>query len=614
MGEAKIALKFSNVFDQIAYNYGVATREPFHVSEGIKRMLALSLRRLVASGLFSGIVLIRAAVAADVPAPMALDNADVAGYVVLPDIKRLLTTAEGVAKQIAPPNEFKEGMLAAFIGGKLGDPTLSALVEGKPLLFTFFKMPVGYNPNAGPPPIAVFLPLKDSPVVNTLKEQLANDQHARFVFEDGLFIIATTDEMLAKAKTAKALYAKIADAKIDGDARVYVNIASIVETFGPGIKVELDNALNRAVGDIQRNPPPPELGLKAETAQQVVKLFFKVVNGLLQQADAIQFDLRVKPDGIRLEQIFAAKPGTLLADYLSGNPAPSDPRLQSFLSKGFELVYVHSDIKANAAFVHKAVDAIAADPEIAELAQTDYVKAAVESVDADGGEGLVSVGASPAGGLDITMAGLIKDQAKYEASMEKMFAMTKAPLLGMILNKAGVTLNWAKNAREHGGVGISKMTIEVNPPNAPPEAAMMIKKLVPQPEFAVSKGFMLMSATPALLDVMLDKVEKGDFTPSPVSLKSMAAFGKDKNFYLDYDIVGYMRFVLPMVAGPNGAGMLQGIKSNDPLMIASVANNGRAMFQIEVPLAPILETVKLYLAMQMGVPPPKLPDNEKKEF
>jgi hypothetical protein len=442
---------------------------------------------------------------------------------------------------------------------------------------------------------------------------LQADPHARFAYEDGLFIISSSDALLAKAKTAKALYSKIADAKVQGDARVFVNIASIMESFGSMMKTELDAARNRALADIQRNPPPPQLGLKAETAEQVVKLFFKVVNAIPQQTDSIQLDLQVKPDGIRLEHIISAKAGTLLADYFSGNPPPADPRVQSFLTKGFEIVHVRTDPAATAAFVHKAVAEIAADPEIAPLAQTEYVKAAVDSVDADGGEGIVSVGASPAGGLDINFAGLIKDEAKYQASMDRMFAILEnEPVLGMLFNKAGVALSLNKNAREHNGVTIRRLNIQVDPPGAPPEAVAMIKKLIPQPEMAVSKGFMLMSATPSQLDAMLDKAAKGDFTPSPVSMKSVAAFGTDKNFYLDYDIMAYMKFIFSMV--PEAAMFAPQFNAGDPLMVAGAASKGRSMIQIELPTAPIVNTLKFYMNMRQGVPPPKIPDTEKKDF
>ena len=71
-------------------------------------MFALSFRRTLHCVLISSVLLLRAAYGEDaVPAPISVDNKDVAAFLALPDVKALLNTVDAIAKQTLPPAQYK---------------------------------------------------------------------------------------------------------------------------------------------------------------------------------------------------------------------------------------------------------------------------------------------------------------------------------------------------------------------------------------------------------------------------------------------------------------------------------------------------------------------------
>src|ERR1043165_4218699 len=250
------------------------------------------LRRTLRCTFIVGILVLRTAFAEDaVPAPIALDSKEVAAFITLSDAKAVLPILDAIAKKALPPEIYQPGMLQTLVGTKLGDPTLASVVPNKPLLAVVFKVPNGFDPKNGPPPMALYVPLTpDSPVLDLVKEQMKNDPTAQLAYDNGLLIIATTDFM-DKAKTAESLYQKLAQAHLQSDARVYVSIAALMERFGPLIKTEFEQSRDGALNNLKNLPPPPEMGLSAETAGHVVRVFFKTVFGFLDQSDATDLDL-----------------------------------------------------------------------------------------------------------------------------------------------------------------------------------------------------------------------------------------------------------------------------------------------------------------------------------
>ncbi len=477
-------------------------------------MLVKSVKVAVSCCLFAGALLFRCTFAEDiVPAPGKLDNKDVALYLVLQDIKTVVESVEKIAKQVVPPDQYQPGMAAALVGMSLGDPKLEN-TGGKPIVAMLFKAPEGYGPDKGPPPLAIFVPSKDTKAT----EEALQSGMLKTVVDDGVVIGALTDDDLAKAKVAKADYTKIAANKLAVDARLVLNLGTVIDMYGPIAKGELVKARKQAIATIEKDKDAPKLkefGIDPEMVKQLVHLGLNIAEGTLSSVDVLQLDIALKPEGILIESTFAAKAGTLFADILTGTPPAPTANLQSFQTKGFQMMYMNLDMKAYIAAVQKALDAISADPNTAPLAKLDYVVKIVDALDAMGGETVYSIGAGEKAPIT-TAVSTIKDEKKYAAIQDSVTALLgKDSLFSKIYANLGMNfeMNFNKAVRQHAGVDINRFEMKLDMPQLPKEQAENIKKFIPNPEMAVTKGFGITSSNPDALDKMIDKVQKGDFSP-----------------------------------------------------------------------------------------------------
>ncbi len=577
-------------------------------------MFAKSVKLALACCVFAGAMLFRGAMAEDaIPAPVKLDNKSISAYLVIQDFRGAIDNIERIAKQSLPPNEYQPGTIAREIGTNFGDPTL-ANFDSKPWVAMLLQAPEGYGPDKGPPPIALFIPVKDpAPVEKGLQAA-----QMKTAFADGIVIAALTDDFLATARAAKADYAKFAASKLPCDARVYVSLASLVDTFGPIIKAQLGQGRAQGVktmAQMKDNPQFAAMGLTPELATQLIHLFFNTVEGLVAQADAVQLDVTLKPDSVLLEETLAAKSGTLFADTMSGTPPQPSANLQSFLTKGFYMMYLNLDMKAYSASLRKIIAAVANDPNTADLARNPFVTKLVQSIDSVGGETVYSTSAGE-NGPEITAVATVTDEAKYLTAQESMIGMFgKDSLLSKIYSSMGMTfeMNFERGVRKHAGIDVNKMDMKLDMPMLPKEQAANMQKLIPKPEIAIVKGYSITGSNPAKLDAMIDKTLKGDFSPSGVTLKSMTAFGKDKNLYFDYDAMGYMKYSMTLM-DPNGAGAaaLKQIKDSEPILIGYAQGSGRGKLQLQVPLLPFIEGIKAFGKLQQGIVPKQPETNDGK--
>src|SRR5436190_9298587 len=178
------------------------------VLQPFRRMnMAVSLFRRASQGLFLSALLVLGVCRAEdaVPAPINIDSNDVAAFLAVPDLKALLNTIDGLAQKVLPPEQYKPGMILAELAKNANDPGLASL-QNKPIVAIAFKIPAGYKPEDGPPPMALYVPLNaDSPILDIVKEGLKDNNEAQGAYEDGLLIIAPPHAM-ERAKSAKKLY------------------------------------------------------------------------------------------------------------------------------------------------------------------------------------------------------------------------------------------------------------------------------------------------------------------------------------------------------------------------------------------------------------------------
>src|SRR5947207_11919186 len=167
-------------------------------------MVAMWLRRAMHGVLVSCFLCVSAAFGEDaVPAPIKMDNNDVAAFLAVTDIKSVFNTFSAIAKQANLPEQAKIDAIPAEIGKQVGDIGLTSLITTKPIVMILFKVPNGYDPKDGPPPIGVYVPLTpDSPILDFVKEGVKKDPSTQAVYEDGLLIVAPAPH-LEKARSGK---------------------------------------------------------------------------------------------------------------------------------------------------------------------------------------------------------------------------------------------------------------------------------------------------------------------------------------------------------------------------------------------------------------------------
>lgn len=555
--------------------------------------------------------------AADVPVPAIgapLDlGKDIAAYVIAPDVNSLLNNADAVVKQFAPPGQYQPGMLKMLLGTLLGDPALANLGT-KPAVLMVFKLPADYNPQGGPPPMALFIPATAAAPY----DQVFNQQGVT-AFADGVLTAASTPEALKQAQGAKGAYAKIAAAGLKSDLRVYVSVASLMETFGPIVKGSLMQAEQMAIGNIGNNPPPPGIDITPAMATKLVKLALRGVQGLAGQIDAFQIDLKLTADALTMQELLIAKDGTVLASLFTGKPAKWDKNLDALVDKGPMVGMGNLDMVSMSAALKKLVAEIAKDPDVADLGKEDIVKTMLDGVDAVGGQSLFSMNIAKDGALNVVSVGTVKDEAKYSKLIDSVGDIFKADSFISKLY-AGLGMNMdakmEKDVRERKGVKINRMTMTIDMPKAPAAQRENMKKFTKPTESAIIKGYYLSSNNTEALDGMIDKVVSGDLPPTGLALKSKTLFGEGQQLYVDYDIFAVMKAVVGNDPNNPAAPIFAKMPEGEAFLMAMAMDSGRAQYQVQIPLAPIAKVVKLFQEMgqnfQNGGPPKPKPTDDGK--
>lgn len=566
-------------------------------------MCKMLVRRAVLSFLLT-VAVAGSAFAEDlVPAPLDLGK-DVTAYAVIPDPSALLTTLDAIAKTILPPQAYAPGMLKTLIGTQLQDPALTNLGT-KPAVFMIFKLPEGYNPQAGPPPLAIYFPA----VAAAPYDQVLG-QNSVTAFEDGVLMVSPTPDGLKAAQQGRAIYNKIAAAKIPTEARVYISGAALMERFGNMLKGAAPQAEEAIAGQILSNAPP-NLQMKPEQVMKYTKLFSRGLIGFLNQLDAIQLDLKIKPDAIGIEHTLIAKSGTILAEALSA-PAPKwDKNLEALAGKGANSGMSNIDMTAIAAAWKKIVAEMNADAELSDLAKDEAIQWITDGLESSSGSSAFSMNFDQ-DGFSVRQAGGVKDEKKYFAMQEKMASMFDKDSIFAKLY-AGLGMKWdaklEKNARERKGVQIGRMTITIDSPMFNDQQRAQFKKMMRPTEMAAVKNYYIGSNNPEATDTMIDTIMSGDFSPTGFTVKAKQVFGEGRQFYFDYDVVNLMKATAG--ADPNNplGPMFAKLEGGAPILIALSMDKGKLFGQTSIPLDPMVKMVKTFQegiqALQNGPVKPK---------
>ncbi len=549
-----------------------------------------------------------------IPQPMELISKDVAGYVIAPNVNKLLDSIEAIAKKFAPPGQFQPGMVKMALGAQLGDPTLASVAD-KPAVLVLYKFPADYKPDGTAPAMSFLLPVTD---VKPFEEAL-NQHNETMAYEDGILTIAPNKDGLKRAASFKADYAKIAGMKFDTGVRAYVNVASLMETFGPVLDMSVMMGIGAFAAQVKNNPAPPGIKMDPALITKFAKMGGKGLLGFLHQTDGLQMDVNVTPETLTISEVFYAKDGTVLASLWPNAPSGvADKNVEALLEKGAMMGVYNMNMAGMADGFTKLLAEIAKDPEFGEFAKEPGVQTMIDAMTASTGNGIFSAKVTAEGAVESKSAVGVRDAKKYDAVFDAMAKMMSADsAIGKLYAGMGMTFDAKveKNVRQQKGVAVNRMTMDIQMPAAPPDAQERMKKMMKPTESAIVKNYFLSSNSNDGINTLIDKVSSGDFSPTGAVLKSKAAFGPGRQFYLDYDVFGVLKGV--MAADPNNpaAAIFGKLPAGDPILMSFTTDKGRLRVEYQLPLDSFAAMMKSIQAItqgiQNGAPKPKTTDDGK---
>jgi hypothetical protein len=495
---------------------------------------------------------------------------------------------EAIAAAFAPADEFQPGMLKMQIGGMLGDPDLIHIDGAMPLVLTVFTPDM---PTA-PPQVVVFMKHNEAaPYAETLAAMGMQSN-----VQDGVLMFSQTAEALAGAEEAISAYREIAAAGITNDLRVNLNMGTLMATYGGLVQSQVD----QMAGMIAAAPSMGQPGATgpAATVQvaNLVGLQVKALFALLGQVDTVQYDVNLRADAIEVDEIFTAKPGTAMANLLTGGPVGKSGALGLLSEPGLMTMAAHIDAKKMSSFVVQILSELAKDPAAADFLTQELIDVYAGMGDCYSGDMAVAV--KPVEGTPFASetAMAVKDEAKCLELVEKgMSLLAPGSGLGKMYADMGINFSVAleRDVRNHAGVAIHRIKTNFDMENVPEVEAAQVKAMIKDTELAFAKGYYLASQDPAGLDKMIDTALAG--TPGGAQLHAMQVFGDGQHMYLDFDFVGLLQAAMSMM--PQGmpnpmAPLLGGVTSSDPIAVAASSAGGRGRVQVRIPLGPFIQIAK----------------------
>jgi hypothetical protein len=556
---------------------------------------------------------VRAAEPADMPKAVELDSKEIAAYVVIPHADVFIKSIEALGNKFSP-FPMKPGTMRAQVGQGIGDPDLAGFDFSKPLVLMVLKGPPSLPPlPAAPPPVAIFIPVKNA---EPYKNALAAIANLQVEVKDNVVVASDKPESVEKAVAQKAAYDKIAAADLKGDARIFVSIAQLTETYGRQIDASLDEAM-KTFAMMQMNPAGAA-GMDPESLGAIMKIYVKTLAGMLKQSQTAQIDLSFKDDSISQDLVFSAKPGTTLAKFLV-EPSPGENKLLPMIKSGGVMSVAG---RMNPAAIKEAGDAmlpeIEKDPELKKVFDDKMVALMKEALPLFGGEMVLSMVQADKGFPQTRSVMTITDAKKYVELMDRVMEMIGPDsTLGKLYANMGIAMKFEKNVREHAGVQIHKLKFTMDEKKLQPAQAAQMKMMMHDTELAIFNTSYVTATDAAELDTMIDQLKAG-IAPKPGDappLKAMTTYGAKQQFYVDYDFLALMKST--MSADPNNpmAAVFKDIKGGDPIQFAGVMADGKFLMHTFAPLAPFIQMTKaMQQLMGPGIKPPPPPPDKPGQF
>ncbi len=346
-----------------------------------------------------------------------------------------------------------------------------------------------YNPLAGQTPAAIV----------PVKSDLVKDKSVI----NG-YVVACDNEMLA-ARLASSLEAAGAGAieTPAGAIRIYIDVGTIFQLFGPFVQMQLAAGMGGAGGPS---------GAERQMGMAAVDLFFN----LMGQVKHAIVDLDVNDQTVLATKNVVVKEGTDLAQLFGGQGGGT--ALAGMLpARSF---VVSGKLKGIGPFVLKLADRWLGKA-LSNPADAKYVRDSVARFVNGAGEefamGLDFTSDGYAGDQIVAFTGTMDDAREYYRSL----ASEKAPASVRALMRGGKT-TLQENIRQSGGVAVDKFTTTIDSSALGPEAGDQIRKMfggdAMQGEFALANGKLILCTggkdCPQRLDGLVARSKDAGGAPS----------------------------------------------------------------------------------------------------
>ncbi|MCI0650740.1 MAG: hypothetical protein L0Z55_02530 [Planctomycetes bacterium] len=510
----------------------------------------------------------------------AFPASEVHAYAVVPSLDALLEHIAGVANSFQP-GSLHPTQMKAMLGAMFDDPELSFLQTNKPIVWTLFK-PAG-PANLAEPPMSLFLPVNDPKALTPLLAQ----QGLLCRVSDGVLVIAGDSAVLERAaKLCSAYRDVIAKHSWQHDVAFKLDIDSLNDTYGAMLR---DGVTSLVSLMDQPFAGHGAAGSPTDALAKFLRMELKGFLGLLNQTKSIGMSVSLAADSIRFDYELAAKPGTILADFLATPPKDAGT-LRGFAASN---AAISSYFRFNAPAVAKATTALfaamKADPEFKSIA-SDAEKAFGPLFKAYAGEFAMNMRSAKDGGFAMDAAYTVtgaEEALKGTEAMVKLFG--KEGAAGKLYSEAGTPMNasFERNVREEDGVAVHRYEMSMDTESMPPEQAAFFEQMPQSYECAVAGSILVMANDPRALCALIAKA-KQPARGAALPLRAAAEFGNDKDCYADFDFAEFLKSVLTMVPVGSAAAIAERIGPSEPIVWAASIADGATKGSVKVPLAPFV--------------------------
>lgn len=543
-----------------------------------------------------------------VAAPLAPESADIVAYAAVANLDAALQGAAALAQAVLekPDPSISAAAFKSQLGAMLGDPDLANLDGSKSIVVVVFKA----APQAPVPPALALLPAKQAAPYEGRLTGLGMSCR----FADGLLAVAQPPDALENTAKARALYDRIAAAKLSKVARVFLDADALATAYGPMLKATA-NQLAGVVGALPGFGAGQGPGIGA-----ILKLEVLALLSILEQCDSLQIDIDAGKPGVGIDATVAGKPESELGSFFaqsSALKAPSSAVIKVGGVMGGAYVFAPEGFSK---LFSKILKDLSADAEAKSLITPELTSLISDVALWSDGTAVISMAPSEKGFSMSAVAGL-KDAQRFVEMLEK-YAGLLAPggAFAGLYKSMGVELtsSFEKGARTHAGVPVHRWTMGTKLASPAPggfDPSLMAAFLAQAPEIAAVGEAGLISSAPAELDRMIDAVQ----SKSPgtrLELKAETEHGAGRHGYVDYDMVGLMKMMAASIPESNPAAaalkaLAAGPVSAPPMTLAATFGPSRALFQMRLPSGLFSQFAKLGGAGAQAPPAPLPPPKDE---